>query len=156
MDVRSNALRGGVAALVGLGAVLSPAPASSATYRVGMGGGCTHGTIQAAVDATAASPVFDYVRIKRSQNYLDQRVRIHGQDLILEGGFANCQSPTPDSGRAAVSGAGPLRSSVFTIGDCLVFLSQYCLEMWLAEAERALDFRNVVLAWQHESQTPST
>ncbi len=123
MDVRRKAVGAGVAVLVGLGAVLSPAPALSATFRVGMGGGCTHSTIQAAVDAAAVSPGFDYVRITRSQNYLDQSVRIHGQDLILEGGFANCQSPTPDSGRAAVSGAGPLRRSVFTIGEGTVSLA---------------------------------
>ena len=123
MDVRRKAVGAGVTVLVGLGAVLSPAPALSATFRVGMEGGCTHSTIQAAVDATAASPGFDYVRITRSQNYPDQSVRIHGRDVFLEGGFANCQSPTPDSGRAAVSGAGPLRGSVFTIFDGIVSLA---------------------------------
>jgi hypothetical protein len=101
--------------LVSLGAATLPAPASSAIYRVGSGSGCTHGTIQAAVEAARVNPGFDYIRITRSRTYLDQRVVINSQNVQLEGGFANCASPSADGTRTVVSGAGALRGSVFAV-----------------------------------------
>jgi hypothetical protein len=80
------------------------------------GGGCTHGTIQAALDDAAIRPGFDVVRITRTQPYTAQQLIINtAHDLDVDGGYATCASSTPDGTKTVISGAGGAAASVFTI-----------------------------------------
>ena len=95
-------------------AVASPAWAN--TFRVGTGTGCTHSTIQAAVNAANASPGLDFIIITRSQSYTAQAVKIQqAQPLTILGGYATCTTTVPSGERTIVSGNGGSADSVFTI-----------------------------------------
>ena len=85
-----------------------PVLAGAATFRVGAGSGCTHATIQDAIDDAAADPdVADFIRVTRSvTSYDDIHLDIHDQHLILEGGYANCQTDFEDTTRTALNGNG--------------------------------------------------
>jgi len=81
--------------------------AHAATLKVGSGPGCTHSTIQAAIDSAAADPdTPDFIRVARSIAYDDVALDIHDQHLILEGGYASCDSATPSGARTTLNGDG--------------------------------------------------
>jgi len=83
-------------------------------YTVGSGEGCTHGTIQSAIDAADASPGYDVIRLTRSLTYEPEANTIEtDQDLSIVGGFETCTS-TSDSFKTVVSGSGA-NQSVFRI-----------------------------------------
>ncbi len=95
-------------------AVASPAGAS--TFKVGTGTGCTHSTIQAAVNAANANPGVDHIIITRSLNYTAQAVKIQqAQPLTITGGYPTCAATTPSGERTVVSGNGGSADSVFTV-----------------------------------------
>ena len=83
-------------------------PVAAAVYRVGSGAGCTHASIQAAIDAAEASTAADEILISGA-SYANQTLAIDNArgTLTLIGGYASCQSamPTPGS-RTVVSGSG--------------------------------------------------
>ncbi|MEO7062335.1 MAG: hypothetical protein ABI082_00995 [Dokdonella sp.] len=115
------------------------APMANAThydiFRVGAGAGCTHSTIQAAIDAAAASPDEDYVWIASNQSYSGQHVTIHDQDVDVKGGFASCSDNSPASANATttVSGSGNGKRAVFSVtGTGHVTLSN----LWIRDADR--------------------
>lgn len=84
-----------------------PGLASASTFRVGAGSGCTHATIQDAIDDAAADPdVADFIRVTRGITYEDIHLDIHDQHLVLQGGYANCQSETEDDTRTVLNGNG--------------------------------------------------
>jgi len=81
--------------------------AGAEIFRVGSGGGCTHATIQSAIDAAAATPdEADFIRITRSVAYNDIALNIHDQHLVLEGGYASCTTDSPDGTRTELTGNG--------------------------------------------------
>lgn len=104
----------GCCLLLALGVAAS---AQAATYRVGSGVGCTHASIQAALDAAAASAENDVVLITRSASWTAQAlaVSVSDQTLDLRGGYASCSDTVPDSIRTTVSGAGGDPASVLRI-----------------------------------------
>ncbi|HET8898131.1 MAG TPA: hypothetical protein VFN09_05090, partial [Rhodanobacteraceae bacterium] len=71
------------------------AGASAAVLTVGPPSetaGCAYPTIQAAIDAAAASPGLDIIRIARG-TYPAQHLLINDNgDLAIEGGFVSCQT----------------------------------------------------------------
>lgn len=73
--------------------LLLAVPAKAAVFTVGTPvgpGQCTHATIQAAIDAAAASPGLDIIRVTRGE-YLAQRLVINDtSDVAIEGGFLEC------------------------------------------------------------------
>jgi hypothetical protein len=91
--------------VVALCVVANPA-AHAATFRVGTGAGCTHASVQAAIDAAEGTAETDFIRITRSTTYANQALRIDDQHLILQGGYANCQSTTQDNVRTILTGSG--------------------------------------------------
>jgi hypothetical protein len=91
--------------------VASPA----AVFFVGAGPGCQFGGIQAAVNAAASNPGGDTVRIANAGTYFAEAVTIGAQDLIIDGGYANCADTAPSSGSAVISGQGGAAASVFSI-----------------------------------------
>lgn len=90
--------------------------AHAAIYTVGSGSGCTHGTIQSAINAANSSAGADTVRLTRSLTYEPEANTIStGQELTVEGGYATCTQATPDTTRTIVSGVGGAHAPVFTI-----------------------------------------
>ena len=99
--------------LVGLAVA---APASASIFKVGTGAGCTHSTIQAAVDAANANPGVDHIILTRSVNYTQQAIKIQqAQPLTLTGGYAACADNAPSGERTIVRGNGGTANSVFTV-----------------------------------------
>jgi hypothetical protein len=95
-------------------------PAHADTFIVGTGTGCTHSTIQAAVNAAAANGGSNTVRITRSLTYTAQALTITtSQELTLIGGFATCAQNTADGLRTTVSGAGGATEPVMRINGAL-------------------------------------
>lgn len=80
-------------------------PAHAATYRVGNGTGCTHATIQAAINAAVATAADDEIRI--SGNWTSQALTINAAQgaITLAGGYPGCTFATPVAGaRSALTG----------------------------------------------------
>jgi predicted outer membrane repeat protein len=89
--------------------------AHATIYTVGSGTGCTHGTIQSAIDAADASPGYDVIRLTRSLTYEPESNTVDtSDDLSIVGGFATCAQETSDGIHTVVSGFGA-SSSVFDI-----------------------------------------
>lgn len=90
----------------------------AATYTVGASGsGCTHTTIQAAINAAAANPGADTVRITRSLTYTAQHITVNdSQNLNIVGGFATCTATASDGQKTVVSGVGSA-GRVFNIAN---------------------------------------
>jgi predicted outer membrane repeat protein len=90
-------------------------PAHATDFLVGQGPGCQFNTIQAAVNAAAANPGADTVRIANAGTYFAEAVTIGAQDLIIDGGFAACADTAPSGVRATISGQGGAAAPVFSI-----------------------------------------
>jgi predicted outer membrane repeat protein len=84
-------------------------------YKVGGDADCPYSTIQDAVDAAAANPGTDYVWIAMNAIYTGQQVTITDQDVIVEGGFTDCDDIDVDTAVTTVSGAGNAGGAVFTV-----------------------------------------
>lgn len=90
--------------------------ASAAVFTVGSGPGCTHGTIQSALNAASAAPGADTVRLTRSLTYEPEANTINdSQNLNLVGGFATCTQAATDNIKTVVSGAGGAAASVLRV-----------------------------------------
>ena len=90
--------------------------AFAAIFTVGTGAGCTHGTIQSAINAANASPGADTVRLTRSLTYQPEANTISGsENLNLVGGFATCTQAATDNIKTVVSGVGGAAEPVFRI-----------------------------------------
>ena len=96
--------------------LVSAPSAYASVFKVGTGTGCTHSTIQAAVNAANANPGRDSIIITRSLGYTAQAVKIQQpQSLTLAGGYATCADSAPSGERTIVSGNGGSADSVFTV-----------------------------------------
>ena len=103
-----NALLAGLIAFSG--------SAWAAIFTVGTGAGCSHGTIQSALNAAAAAPGADTVRLTRSLTYQPEANSINdSQNLNLVGGFATCTQAATDNIKTVVSGAGGAAQPVLRI-----------------------------------------
>ena len=90
--------------------------ALAAIFTVGTGAGCSHGTIQSAIDAANAAPGADTVRLTRSLTYEPEANTINAtENLNLVGGFATCTQTATDNSKTTVSGAGGAAAPVFQI-----------------------------------------
>ena len=100
----------------------------AATFRVGVGNGCTHATAQAALDAAAASSGGDLVLLSRSVAYTQQQLTIdtgNAVDLSILGGYATCDQAAQDGIRTVLSGAGGAAAPVLrVVSGSQLFLSQ--------------------------------
>jgi hypothetical protein len=85
--------------------------------RVGTGPGCTHATIQSALNA-AANDGHDptSIMITRSLSYTDQALRINDREAIeLIGGFERCADTAPGSGYTRIDGTGGAQQTVIAV-----------------------------------------
>ena len=90
--------------------------ASAAIFTVGTGAGCTHGTIQSAINAANAAAGADTVRLTRSLTYQPEANTVNGsENLNLVGGFATCTQAATDSIKTVVSGVGGAAEPVFRV-----------------------------------------
>ncbi|HOX72098.1 MAG TPA: hypothetical protein PK001_10175, partial [Dokdonella sp.] len=104
----------GLFLLMGLMAI--SADATAAIFTVGTGAGCSHGTIQSAINAANASAGADTVRLTRSLTYQPEAVTINAvENLNLVGGFATCTQAATDSNKTVISGAGGASEPVLRI-----------------------------------------
>jgi len=88
----------------------------AAIFTVGTGAGCTHGTIQSALNAAAAAPGADTVRLTRSLTYEPEANTVNdSQNLNLVGGFATCTQAATDNIKTVVSGAGGAAATVLKV-----------------------------------------
>lgn len=88
----------------------------AAIFTVGNTAGCSHGTIQSAINAANAAPGADTVRLTRSLTYQPEANTINAsENLNLVGGFATCTQAATDSIKTVVSGAGGAAEPVFRI-----------------------------------------
>ncbi|HOX72449.1 hypothetical protein [Dokdonella sp.] len=107
-------IHGCLLALLGLVAWSAEVPA--AIFTVGTGAGCTHGTIQSAINAAEANGVADTVRLTRSLTYQPEANVINtSQNLNVVGGFATCTQAATDNIKTVVSGQGGAAEPVFRI-----------------------------------------
>jgi predicted outer membrane repeat protein len=111
--VRTHYFKLPLALLGFLGAAAMPVHA--ANFLVGSGASCQFNTIQAAVNAAAANPGADTVRIANAGTYFAEAVTIGAQDLTIDGDFAACADATPSGTDASISGQGGAAAPVFTI-----------------------------------------
>ena len=94
--------------------VAAAEPAWSDLYTVGVGAGCTHATVQAAVDAAVQTAETDTILVARNTTYNAQAISIENQSLTVIGGVATCTNFLPD-GRTTLSGAGGAAAPVISI-----------------------------------------
>jgi predicted outer membrane repeat protein len=95
---------------------LSSSPVSAfAIFTVGGDAACQFTSIQAAVSAAAANPGEDYVWIARNQTYTGQHIVVQDQDVLIEGGFVDCNDFDIDTELTTVSGSGNGGAAVFAI-----------------------------------------
>ena len=96
--------------------LLAGGSAHAAIFTVGTGTGCSHGTIQAAINAANASAGADTVRLTRSLTYEpESNSVVTSQDLNIVGGFATCQQAASDGIKTVVSGGLNNGGPVFSI-----------------------------------------
>lgn len=97
-------------------AVVGTAMVDAATYTVGVGGGCSHSTIQSALDAAGAAGGPHEVRISRSATWTAQALTATTSGSVrIVGGFATCTQSTGDGIATVVSGSGGTQAPVLRI-----------------------------------------
>lgn len=111
---RPNRLPQAIAAAA-LAAVAAGA-AQAMVFTVGTPiGACSHGTIQAAINAAETSAGADTIRLTRSLTYAPEANSVDtSQELTIEGGYADCTAAA-DATNTVVSGAGGAAEPVFRI-----------------------------------------
>lgn len=105
-------------------------------FKVGADAACTHTTIQAAVEAAAASGGEDYVWIASNQEYSAQHVVVTDQVVDIVGGFTDCSASEAGTAITTLSGFGNGGGAVFEIrGTSRVFMSN----LWIRDTDRSGD-----------------
>jgi len=93
-------------------------PCFATDFFVGAGPGCTHTTIQAAINSAASQPGLDRVLIASNQTYTAQALNITPQAIELQGGYANCNAVAPTPGaQTTISGQGGSADSVISLNQ---------------------------------------
>lgn len=95
-------------------ALALPSAANAAVYTVGIGAGCSFSDIQLAIDAAAANPGQDIIRITNQITWSNLNLSIGAQELIVEGGATDCASP-PGASSTTLSGLGGAAAPVVTV-----------------------------------------
>lgn len=106
-----------IARIFFLALLLSAGAAHADTYRVGRGGtagGCTHDSLQDAIDKAQQNGGPDTITLDQGMTNSVQALRIEAQDLTIIGGYTDCSRPNGPI-HTTVSGDGGEGASVFTI-----------------------------------------
>lgn len=95
------------------GLSLAATQAGAAVFTVGGYPGCTHSTIQAAIDAAAANGAAeDEIRITVG-GQPNQRLKVSGQSLLLSGGWSGCGDGATQDGRSTLIGYAVVNTNPF-------------------------------------------
>lgn len=78
-----------------LAGALAPTVASARVFTVGGDIACDFHSVQAALDAAAASPGRDTIRVARNLRHQGGVLVARGDDVRLVGGFADCRREYP-------------------------------------------------------------
>lgn len=91
--------------------------AAGAVFRVGSDANCTHATLAAALAAAVANGAgHDEIRLRTDAAQTNVAYSITGTDVTIAGGYATCDSVSPDAtGQTALFGNA--QNSVVTIGN---------------------------------------
>lgn len=94
-------------------------PARAAIYTVGSPvgpGQCSHGSLQAAVNAAEGNPGTDTIRVTRSIAHVAQAVQVTtSQELEITGGFATCTQAIADTALTTLDGSGGATEPVLRV-----------------------------------------
>jgi len=88
-------------------------PSHAAILSVGSDAGCSHGSVQSAIDALPSGGTHE-IHI-RTGSYSEQAITISARSVAIIGGYANCGDAAP-SGLTTLSGQGGGPDSVITMG----------------------------------------
>ncbi len=81
---------------IGLFLLLAAGSSRAETFRVGIGTGCTHLTVEAAVAAAAANGSgFDEIKIAHVTQTLGSLIEVDNHSVALVGGFSSCTAVSP-------------------------------------------------------------
>ena len=131
----------------GLFCLLSAGNAGAETFRVGIGTGCTHLTVEAAVAAAAANGSgFDEIYIAYATQTLGSFVEVDSHSVALVGGFSSCTAVSP-TGQTTLRRFDPTDAfSVHSASGTAVFsLERITVDMGVS-AKRALRLEGDVQA----------
>jgi hypothetical protein len=95
-------------------------PAYATTYAVGTGPGCTHATLQAAIDAAVADPTIGprhYIHLTTGTIAVPNGLRLHNAlaDISITGGHASCTGVQGATSRTVLDASGGADGSVLDI-----------------------------------------
>lgn len=88
--------------------------AGAVQFRVGSDAGCSHATVQAAINDLPAGGAHE-IRISNAVTHTAQAITINSRVLTLRGGYSSCDITAANT-RATLSGAGGSSNSVVTVG----------------------------------------
>lgn len=115
----------------------NPAVADN-TFKVGVGAGCTHSTIQSALDAAANDGnQRSLILLTRSLVYSNQSLRINDpESLELRGGFDHCSDTQPSGSYTRIDGVGGNQQTVLAVvGSSRALVRLAALEITGGDAE---------------------
>jgi hypothetical protein len=102
---------------------------ADAILHVGTGAGCEHATIQAAINAADNADGTTWIHITRTLAYTNQQLDIAGKNVVLTGGYADCQQVVEDETRTQLSGINGTVRPVITVRGSTQFVGIYKLDI---------------------------
>lgn len=100
-------------------AIAASGALEASIFKVGVGAGCTHATLQAALDSARVDTSTDTIRLSATVDYLQQAAGYdtgaqQSNDLDIEGGFATCAATVAD-GYTVLDGTGGAARPTLTV-----------------------------------------
>lgn len=109
-------------------ALASITPAGAAIFSVGSGAGCTHTTLQAAIDAAQTTPGGpDRIKLPAGELLLTAPVTVFDpdSDLSLEGGYTTCTAGSPALGSRTVLRQTAANTEVLYVANAAINPRRY-------------------------------
>lgn len=97
--------------------------------RVGTGSGCDAASIQQAIDAADNVDGTTWIRITRTLAYTGQQLDINGKNVVLTGGYADCQQVDEDALHTSIGGLASANRPVVTVRGSTTFVGLYKLDI---------------------------
>ncbi len=98
-----------------LGLSCNQSQAQVTTIRVGIDAACTTNSIQAAINMAPPFPAITQILISRKLTPYRENININSKNILLYGGYANCDQIQFDTTRTEISGFGSPAGSVLVV-----------------------------------------